>query len=200
MPTGRSLRSARERTATTTASSGEHRLPGQQRPFTSAELARGFVEGWKDRRASPQHARACSDRPRRGCARSARTGRYYAVPMVRAPARRSRPVRVTKRGEIRGALSRAGGLSARAPATVAPTRCVLGGRDLLRPRKHEGRKIGPHRRSPAGGRRPARHRPPRALRFSPSGCRAPCRRSRRPCASPPCAGRCSARRCRARRR
>ncbi len=55
-------------------------------PFTTAELARGFVEGWKE---SPGHRRnmlepAATDTAA-AAARSPRTGRYYAVQMFGRP-------------------------------------------------------------------------------------------------------------------
>ena len=55
-------------------------------PFTTAELARGFIEGWKE---SPGHRRnmlepAATDIAA-AAARSSRTGRYYAVQMFGRP-------------------------------------------------------------------------------------------------------------------
>jgi hypothetical protein len=55
-------------------------------PFTTAELARGFVEGWKE---SPGHRRNMlapeALETAAAAARSARTGRYYAVQMFGRP-------------------------------------------------------------------------------------------------------------------
>jgi len=71
--------------------------------FTTAELARGFVEGWKD---SPGHRRnmlepAATDIGA-AAARSARTGRYYAVQMFGRP--RAQSVEFTVANVARSAV------------------------------------------------------------------------------------------------
>jgi len=114
-------------------------------PFTTAELARGFVEGWKE---SPGHRRnmlepAATDIGA-AAARSARTGRYYAVQMFGRP--RAQSVEFTVANVAKTAVRyRVGEEGYALGPRQARTHTVCAADDVIFPAaaNDEGRKIRP---------------------------------------------------------